>query len=1362
VAAGSEDPAVFCFVRYSLCSSETWEKLLSVLQPDFRNATIASNLGNYAQKFLSVRPMSQPRSLHLHTIESLCSDLVMGEQVIVGDGTQFALEDAPSRSILDWYRRNREKWARNVAVKDVDAIIDVATTPPPNLPRLSVSSGSAKRKLKPVKIEAHRFGGLTAYSDRDQAPANFVLEFTKPITLLEGWNGSGKTSIANAAIWCLTGQLLRPQRGPEHANNEFECRIERDSESDASLHRLTPVTPLPDGRHLSDLPPSERILIDTWVELTFADENGTLLAPIRRSQSRTARGAVSEILEGFDELGLDPIAAHIGTTIPGLLPFIQMGSSSEFGRAITELTGLADLTELARHATRVEQRINGDFRKAREEEIAAQNEAFELARNDLETLVSEHPSLAPDRRSLVDVRDEAVEHQVDALAEHFTARKTSIFTDANLILGDGFDPSNKGLRDNLEACVSPALGQLSEISKLPSLARLVALSKLSTDELALADTTLATIIDEAQTFRELSKRPAIARRKQLYARVSSWMKQHQYGLDSPCAVCGADIQAAIDIETNRPVRTELAEALEGDVQLLSHTVQSWAEARLGDLSRSLAEALSGELRRELPRAPIDLMTTALDAELFATPPFQGSLAVLREETSNLARSTFEVLPAFDPPPTQPFPTNLGESAEMLAHAMRRASIAVQFARWQQTHRDAINKALTRIVTKKSLLQEPLGGNSPLGVKLVALSQIIKSGEPVNSALDYCARMARAVLARRRQEARLCSYDIAIAGLKNIVKIGTLAQQQVESLHLILQSSAERWRTRIYNNAYETSGHALISSDMDSTGTINFFVGSKGVSAPAQHISNASALRANLVGFFFSFWEHVFSLRGGLALMILDDPQELLDDDNRDRLARTLPNLVQIGAHLLVTTHSQGFARMSVQEGRRTDAIEHRSVHPVNANRATAETAGAVEELDRRRLEFLRYVDDAIKAQDYAVEARSFIEARLSDLFDNPAYPAYSAPSAAPSFSGLVGRLRGLAADPPNEFFRKRAVADFCADRSLAQGSSCLALLNKAHHREKSRISYKDVKDEDENLRSLRRLIEDIHEEFRRWKWRESAPSEPKDVRLRPVTKPPFKVNVYPDLAAFTGAPSETESQDTSSDEFCSTWFDDKSLFLVRNDNLGFAAPAGSLAIVESQSKLGNDRNLVIARYDGSTLARRLLRPQLPASAVALAAQTPDPRKSPPTVLADAGEMRIHRIVGVLFDDVAPPRSKQEAVELDTAPVLARIETAYRIRDDSALPLALPGQLVLGGKCVLPDEFDANIGKLIALTLTDGTSIFKRVGRKLPGSMSVLRQFESIGGLGSSEIIAIEEIEDSFATVPVMAFSRIVLGVIYES
>src|SRR3546814_5480383 len=103
-----------------------------------------------------------------------------------------------------------------------------------------------------------------------------------------------------------------------------------------------------------------------------------------------------------------------------------------------------------------------------------------------------------------------------------------------------------------------------------------------------------------------------------------------------------------------------------------------------------------------------------------------------------------------------------------------------------------------------------------------------------------------------------------------------------------------------------------------------------------------------------------------------------------------------GGQLLVATYDRDFARAAVAAGREHTAIEHRSVHPVNPSRGTLKTASAVEELDRKRNAYLRDQDSAPLAQDYANEVRIFLEARLADLFDDPAYPAYAATSKAPT------------------------------------------------------------------------------------------------------------------------------------------------------------------------------------------------------------------------------------------------------------------------------------------------------------------------------------------------------------------------------
>ena len=1303
--------------------------------------------------------MSEPRPLHLHTVESLCADLISGRPVLVGsDNNNHSLASEGGRSVLGWYFKNRAKWGGNVSVPDIEAITDAAQKKPQEIPDKGGPVQATKRSLTLVKVEAHRFGGLHGYNDNGQAPKTFVIEPTKPLSVLEGWNGSGKTSVLNAIIWGLTGQILRPQRKPEETEEEFACRIAAAAGADPSLYKITAVTPLPDNRFPPDLS-SERIPLDTWVELTFADENNTLLPPIRRSHARNNRGSVVETPADIASLGIAPIAARIGTAIPGLLPFIQLGSVSEFGAAIAQLTGLADLVDLSKHANRVKERIEKELTKKNQQDIEGHNESFRQARNDLQALLTENSALAPATTLPDPSKGEKLEDELAALAKHFTDAKSDALKSAREILGDQFDPSDKASRDSLEGNIAPAIAQLREIAKYPSAARLGALGKLSDDELKAVGTFLDGIQVEAQTLAALTAAPDVAQRKQLYARVAEWMKEVGNSDLVSCKICGGDLAKAFDEITKRSVAEEMKEALAGDAELISHTISTWSTARMGKLAEVLPEALHSEMKVDLPVSPKQLLLQALTADLFSTEPLRGVLKALKPATEELATKSINALPDIDGPKTSRIPESVRAAAQVLEKAIARIDRAIQFAQWQIAHKEAVNAAILAVTTKKQAEGDKLTAASPLGVKLGALSAIVDGAVPINSALEYCSRMSAALKKRREDEKRIEEYKVTAAALVEVIDLGTLAQAQVESLRKTLDSRATYWRKLIYNNPYSESGFELVGSDMNSKGALDIYLGAHGASAPAQHIGNASALRASLVGFYFAFWEHVHQSSGGLRLLLLDDPQELLDDLNRDRLARTFPKLIDVGAQLVVTTHSSVFARVSVAEARKADRVEHRSVHPVNATRRTASTSPAIEELDRKRDAFEKNKDDAPKAQDYVAEVRSFVEARLADFFDDPAYPAFSTATKAPTLADHVGRLRGLVGGNVNEFFRKKAVKQFAEHAGLKEGSGCLALLNKAHHAEKSKITYSEVLAEAEKLRSLRTDVEGVHEEFRRWKWRDAPASVGVVVALKPANVPRFDVEIHPDLAAFTGVPAKEGTQATD-ERFDSSWFEGKSFFFLKNDNLGFAAPATSIVVVESDPKPGNDRNLVIALHKGDTLARRLLRPQTDAVALALAAQTPDPRKSPPTRVVDPSDVQIHRVLGVLFDDLAPPHEKQEAVQVEEAPSLKRIVTAYRVRDESALPLALDGQIVLGGPAILPADIQKYEGKFVALTLSDGSSILKRVGPAVAG-IKAARLFESIGGLGASEVIAIEEIEDQNVGLRVMSFARLVLGIVYE-
>ena len=228
---------------------------------------------------------SELRSLHLHTLDSLIADLVSGRPVETTAGETFVLKDERTRSALEWYRKKgATTWTANVSVASCEDLVNASLLAPPELPALPMRQGNAQsRRLRLKKLEAHRFSGLHKFGTPDAAPENYVHEFTSPITLFEGRNGSGKTSLLNAIIWVLTGEILRPQREPEPAE-DFECRVEAvDEEDEYTAHKLSPLTPMPNVEQYR--PDQPWIPADTWVELTFVDETDTELPVIRRSQS---------------------------------------------------------------------------------------------------------------------------------------------------------------------------------------------------------------------------------------------------------------------------------------------------------------------------------------------------------------------------------------------------------------------------------------------------------------------------------------------------------------------------------------------------------------------------------------------------------------------------------------------------------------------------------------------------------------------------------------------------------------------------------------------------------------------------------------------------------------------------------------------------------------------------------------------------------------------------------------------------------------------------------------------------------------------------------------------------------------------
>ena len=1302
-------------------------------------------------------PESESRSLHLHTLDSLIADLVSGRPVQTGADERFVLPDERTRGALDWYRKKGPAgWTANVSAQHAEDLVDTIFQKPPELPALPARSANASsRRLRLKKLRAHRFAGLHKFGTPGAAPQDYVHEFNSPLTLFEGRNGSGKTSLLNAIIWALTGELLRAQREPETAE-DFECWVAAADESgEQTEHKLSPLTPMPNVDQYR--PEQAWIPADTWVELTFIDETGKELPVIRRSQNRSPQGKLKETPPDLSVLSIDPIAVRIGTIMPGLLRLIKVGAESELGRAVSQLTGLSALVDLAEHVRRAKTKIDKEFVKAKTEARDRADRDYGTAKDDLEKILLAHPSLKPAQAVPQPSAEKEIEQSLDEITKHFENAKRIAFESARDILGERFDPANPILLSDLERNIGRALERVSDLQSLKFAARLGALCKLTPEQLSTADSKSRNILAEAKALHALAQDPSTAARIRLYARVASWIADHPDSQrnDDICLVCGGSLDDAIDPVTGRPVKVHMHEAA-SNAALLSQMLSRWSENAHGDLMRSLPEALRAEAAADLPVHPCDLLRSAIVDELFAFEPFRGVLGELKTQTASAFDDVVKQRVAL----ADPIEIELPKGCDVLGETLKRLDCAIRFARWRQANDTIASEIVSRVLGRMPKAGEPSEKVTLTG-KLLNLEVTVKAAQPVSDALVQCGRLKQHLKSRRVAESRLSEYATASAALANLAGLGQLADEQVDQLRKTLRKDAAEWRSRIYLGAFPDTAHELIDTGMGRKGEIDLVVRTGGVSAPAQHVSNASALRASLVAFFLAFWDYVLKERGGLTTLALDDPQELLDDENRERLGAALAPLVASGAQLIVTSYDPRFcarvSRLVIPGG-----IEHFEVLPATRQQPVVRTTLPLPVIEQRKARFEADRNAEEPARDFADGCRVFFEAKLGDMFDDPAHSAWAIANPDPTLAIFIQRLRPIVkAGGSHGMFSAHVFRRFVNHPAVADGSPVIVLMNKAHHGRRIEIRAADVAQCADDLSELLKIVEEMYEECYRWRRRDAPKDQPAIKTLPALTlilRPALNVLVCPDLAAFTRHAPSGESQEAP-ERLDPHLLDGTVSYYLRRSNFGFAAAAGSLAIAESVPGPAVDRQLVIVRHESATYARRLVR-GANAGAIGLTAEVPDPRtRTPKTIILDETDVAIHQVVGIIFDhSITVAQGQDEAVLVDAGDVLKRIEIAFRVVDDSAVPLALEKQVVLGGRRIELDELGRRRDALVALTLDDGSSIFKRVGAALPGELAHLLQFESIGGLGSSQVLSVGKPHKGVLSV---TNARAIIGVLYH-
>ena len=263
------------------------------------------------------------------------------------------------------------------------------------------------------RIETTNFGGLNTYG----GPI-FALEIGGANWCLEGSNGSGKTLLASAIIWALTGYRLR-----EHDGLDLQGGVREPVYNNAgkTIGNWPPLVTYPESaKDLKDAATAQVKLVFTGPSGEQALASRILVAPADGDAKITAN---------IDpQLTTTPQLIEAGLLMPARLAHIGFGSkSASLYEAMKMLTGLDQLADIALGASAFCNRGRRFLKYAKDKGVARLETSFatdlgkarELA-EDTELTISEDFTLGGETLldNLKELADAASTQAGDFLAEN--------------------------------------------------------------------------------------------------------------------------------------------------------------------------------------------------------------------------------------------------------------------------------------------------------------------------------------------------------------------------------------------------------------------------------------------------------------------------------------------------------------------------------------------------------------------------------------------------------------------------------------------------------------------------------------------------------------------------------------------------------------------------------------------------------------------------------------------------------------------------------------------------------------------------------------------------------------------------------
>jgi len=1194
-----------------------------------------------------------------------------------------------------------------------------------------------------VRIETSGFGGLNQIGGPP-----FSVPFDGANWCLEGQNGSGKTSLASAIIWAMTGYRCRDQDG---LHLETGVRVPVENDAGAKIG---------DWPSIVSYPTSAAALAgtaETWVRLTFHDPAGNTAQAYRRLLAAPGAEPVIEV-DISPDLLMAPQLLEVGLLMPARLSRIGFGERSQsIYDAVKLLTGLDQLAAIADGAANFTHRSKRFLKYSLDqggETMAARLDAALQRASQIATTTGFELKIAgkrEDKGYAQEIRDFA-KSASDQAAGHLAVLTSEI--------ASTLDTTNADDRAKIKSAVNSARAILGDSSKgVDVFAAWKALANAHADAQFQA---MPQLLSEAKTRLDEAilwdKRQTADHKLRLKALASRFYEPAAHSHESAdCPLCEGKLTGA--------KRAALADELAA-----LKAAAAVAERRLTDVCAELEKSLRDAVPSPLD-AHFDTLSSMQPRDAFADAakqvfvlgaPFSTVLTGVAGFASDAADGIAQNLPAFVHQMPATDLASPAAAAGLLSY-MGKIERVVALVAWWQSHRPQFASGW------KEMAGVAEGdGTFPadsLEGKIQALEAALERATPLDQLakdLEEAAKEADTWLPIHEQQRVREAIASALIPLKDLRLL--VATQTAESISALSGRMKEILDRIHFKERLSFEDAVLGKKTVLIAGSFN-----PGVRVDASVVANSSWLRAILWAFVLAVREQAIEDAGvnSFPLMLLDDPQVTFDPRNKRKWAEEIARLGKadpassMGAQILLITHERQFFQMLVNS-EKLPGQQGLVVRLCDASKVATIIFG--DSLSSAFAEAEATNDDQ-KGHSYVQKVRIYLEDLLKIMLRIEGIDIQN--QTLDDLATLM-KARRTASVPPftNPSFGK--LLEYIAGGG---GGKAMQYINEAHHHFDGTIGVAQAADVkkfwEERVESRLHTCFKIFAEFeahvgepRLFAWMDNV------VQLPPTDAADLKAVNFFHTGIAAAAKTDGRAGDgliTLADlsEAQQVTLHNHAAYQLTAGTLDPVADIGDVIIVSNFAKV-HERNLVATAFQDQLLARRYNETEVHPHITVLTGQATDPTSLAQPVIAPKEQIHMRKIVGTLFaKHRLPVPAKVENVEFialaDFTAVHSMLMDAklFQVSGRSAEPIALDGQYIITQQVAMTSAVISQFeGRLVIAVDDTGTRYFKRFR---PRGQLVILESLNPDGTTPTELLSF----DGEQGLPRLSALMEVVGILFE-